>query len=125
MLQDSRGRLYGLGGDFQGFEYELPGPLRFAFAVEAGYGLVFLERVSRLYQEFDAGAGVDAVALVLAPSAEGKGCASDGGRPETGHVAGSWGPHFAYPGRDGEVFEGLCVAALGADELAELLVGCA
>src|ERR671920_809964 len=107
-IQDSRGWLYGLVRDFQGFEYELLGPLRFAVAVEAGYGLLLLERVSRLDQDFDAGAGVDTVALVLAPSAEGKGRASDGGRPETGHVSAARRSYFAYPGRDGEVFDGLC-----------------
>ena len=64
--------------------------------------------------------------LSLFPGAagpEGEGRAADGRGAEAGYVAVSWGLYFAHFGRDGEVFQGLRVAALGADELAELLVG--
>src|SRR5215216_5283312 len=121
-IQDSRGRIYGLLGDLQGLEYEAPSRFRFAFAVEAGYGLALLERVSWLYEDFDAGAWVDSVALLLAASTEGEGCVADARRPETGYKTATRGLDFAYFGRDGEVFEGVCVAAQGRDELAELLV---
>src|SRR5215211_7638493 len=124
-VQDSRGRIYGLLGDLQGLEYEAPSRLRFAFAVEAGYGLALLERVSWLYEDFDAGTWVDLVALLLAAGTEGEGCAADTRRPETDYETATRRLYFAYLGRDGEVFEGVCVAALGRDELAELLVGCA
>src|SRR5215210_1038078 len=123
-VQDSRGRIYGLLGDLQGLEYEAPSRLRFAFAVEAGYGLTLLERVSWLYEDFDAGAWVDPVALLVAAGTEGEGCAADARCCETGHVSATRGPYFAYFGRDREVFEGVCVAALGRDERSELLVGC-
>ena len=124
-IQDSRGTLYGLLGDLQGLEYEAPSRLHFAFAVESGYGLVLFEGVSWFCEDFDAGAGVDPVALFLATGPQGEGCAADGRRPEPGYLAGSRGLYFAHPGRDGKVFEGVCVAALGSDQLAELLVGCA
>ena len=67
-IQDSRGTVYGLLGDLEGFENQIFGALRFAFAVEAGYGLAFLERVSWLYEDFDTGAGVDPVAFFLRPA---------------------------------------------------------
>src|SRR5215203_2518665 len=123
-IQNNRGRLHGLLGDLQGLEYEAPSRLRFAFAVEAGYGLALLERVSWLYEDFDAGAWVDPVTLLLAAGSEGEGCAADARRPETSYETATGGLYFAYLGRDGEVFKGVCVAALGRDELAELLVGC-
>src|SRR5829696_4861613 len=121
-IQDSRGRIYGLLGDLQGLEYEAPSRFRFAFAVEAGYGLVLLERVSWLHEDFDAGAWVDSVALLLATGTEGEGCAADARRPETGYETATRGLYLAYVGRDGEVIEDVCVAARGRDELAELLV---
>src|SRR5918993_3581811 len=124
-IQDNRGRIYGLVGDLQGLEHEAPRQLRFAFAVETGYGLALLERVSWLDEDFDTGAGVDPVALMLAAGPEGEGCSADGRGPEAGHVAGPRRLYFAYLGRDGEVCEDVCVAALGANELAELLVGSA
>jgi hypothetical protein len=65
-IQNNRGRLYGLVGDLECLYYEAPSQLCFAFAVEAGYGLALLERVSWLYEDFDAGAWVDSVALLLA-----------------------------------------------------------
>src|ERR671911_2578170 len=122
-IEDSRRRIYGLLGDLQGLEYEAPSRLRFAFAVEAGYGLALLERVSWLYEDFDAGAWVDSVALLLAAGTEGEGCAADARRPETGYETATRGLYFPYLGRDREVFEGVCVAALGLDERSELLVG--
>jgi hypothetical protein len=85
--------------------------------------LALLERVSWLYEDFDAGAWVDSVALLLAAGTEGEGCAADARRPETGYETSTRGLYFAYFGRDGEIFEDVCVAALGRDELAELLVG--
>src|SRR5215208_1497690 len=121
-IQDSRGRIYGLLGDLQGLEYEAPSRLRFAFAVEAGYGLALLEWVSWLYEDFDAGAWVDSVALFFAAGTEGEGCAADARGPETGYETATRGLYFTYLGRDREVFEGVRVAALGRDELAELLV---
>src|SRR5215212_11954501 len=123
-IQDSRGRIYGLLGDLQGLEYEAPSRLRFAFAVEAGYGLALLERVSWLYEDFDAGAWVDSVALLLAAGTEGEGCAADARRPETGYETTTRSLYFADLGRDGKVFQSLCIAVLGADELAEFLIGC-
>src|SRR5215212_4738009 len=122
-IQDSRGRIYGLLGDLQGLEYEAPSRLRFAFAVEAGYGLVLFEGVSWLYEDFDAGAGVDPIAFFLAACPQGEGCPADRRRPEASYVAGSRGLYFGDLGRDGKVFQGVCVAALGTDERLELLVG--
>ena len=86
-IQDSRGWLHGLVGDLQGLQDEAPSRLRFAFAVEAGYGLAFLERVSWFYEDFDAGTGVDPVAFSPAAGTENEGCVADGRRPETGYVA--------------------------------------
>src|SRR5215208_2243268 len=100
-IQDNRGRIYGLLGDLQSLEYEAPSRLRFAFAVEAGYGLVHFKGVSWLCED----------------------CAADGRRPEAGYVAGSRGLYFGDLGRDGKVFQRVCVAALGTDERHELLVG--
>src|SRR5215213_7696134 len=122
-IQDSRGRIYGLLGDLQGLEYEAPSRLRFAFAVEAGYGLALLERVSWLYEDFDAGAWVDSVALLLSAGTEGEGCAADARGPETDYETATRTLYLAYLGRDGEIVEGVYVAALGRDELAELPVG--
>jgi hypothetical protein len=53
-VQDSRGRLYGLAGDLQRLEDEAPCMLRFAFAVETGYGLALFDPVSRFDEDFDA-----------------------------------------------------------------------
>src|SRR5215211_7409648 len=97
-IQDSRGRIYGLLGDLQGLEYEAPSRFRFAFAVEAGYGLVLFEGVSWLYEDFDASAGVDPVVFFRAASTEGEGCTADVRRSETGYVAATWGLYFDYLG---------------------------
>jgi hypothetical protein len=65
-IQDYGGRIYGLLGDLQSLEYEAPSWLRFAFAVEAGYGLVLFKGVSWLCEDFDPSSGVDPVAFLLA-----------------------------------------------------------
>ncbi len=104
-IQDSRGGLCGLVGELEGFEYELPRPLRLAFAVEAGYGLVLPDAVSGPYEDLYAGSRVYFVAFPGTPAPRARAALPMPG-PRSGRRNPRGGLNFADLGGDREVLQG-------------------
>src|SRR5215203_1742008 len=121
-VQDNRGGFHGLARELQSLPHQRLRPLRVAPAVEPGYRLSLLDPVACLYEDLDAGARVYLVPLLLASGAQSQGRAPDPQGMKPGYVSAAGRRHLPDFVRYRQLVEGVRVAALGPDELPELLV---